>query len=238
MKNMKKCYSIVVASVATIIMWACGPAEAGFTQHFTLEGLYTVNKATVAPEFSDTFFFVNNIDDYDLKTGERAFIVMDYYYDAYSGKAGAWNIKSVKEKVPVYPLSLRSDIDESAYATPITGLRAVGYFYDKLYTWVWKERQNISVEYRGVKEGALYAMAVRGVTEDGCVEFDLFINAEESNETVSVLLTFDISNVADLLTDEQKALLPENGDIKTKIYAKRKKGDTVVAWPIDGNYSE
>ena len=39
-------------------------------------------------------------------------------------------------------------------------------------------------------------------------------------------------------TDEQKVLLPDSGDIKTTVYVRRKKGDTIVDWPVDGDYKE
>ena len=65
MKLMKKLYSAVAAVMAAVIMWSCGPAEMGYTQEFTLQGLYTINKATVAPEFSDTMLFVRNMEEFD-----------------------------------------------------------------------------------------------------------------------------------------------------------------------------
>ena len=115
---MKKLYSAVAAVVAAVIMWACGPAEMGYTQEFTLQGLYTVNKATVAPEFSDTMLFVRNMEEYDLKTGDRAMLLLHYYYDAFSGKAAQWNIREILKRIPVYPLSSYADVDTVAYQTP------------------------------------------------------------------------------------------------------------------------
>ena len=231
---MKKLYSAVAASVAAVIMWSCGPAEMGFTQEYTLQGLYTVNKATVAPEFSDTFFFVKNIDQYDLKTGDRALLLLHYYYDAYSGKAAQWNINEVLLRIPTYSLSKLADVDTAVYNTPITGLQPLNFFnrFDAM-SWVWKDKQNICIKYKGVEEGASFALAVRGV-KDGYVELELFVDAEESEKETATLLTFDIADIKDYLNDEDKALLSDS--IKTKICTKRIKNDTLTDWVIDGNY--
>ena len=219
---MKKFYSVIAAFSAAVIMLACSPAEIGYKQEFTLQGLYTVNKATVAPEFSDTMFFVRNIEDYDLKTGDRALLLLHYEYDAYNGKAAQWTIEEVLKRIPVYPLSLKSDIDTDAYTTPITGLQPLNFFNAfTTRSWVWKGKQNISIKYKGVEESASFALAVRGVN-NGSVEMELFIDAEESDKEVATLLTFDISNIADFLSDADKASLPSNiDDIRTTIYVKR-----------------
>ena len=221
------------AVVVAVIMWACGPAEQGFTMEYELQGLYTVNKARVEPEFSDTFLFVRNIDDFELETGDRAFLHLHYYYDAYSGVAPQWNIRQVIKKVPTYPLLSMADVDTAAYCTPITGLQPLNFFneYEAL-TWVWKEKQNISIKYKGVEDGASFALAVRGV-KDGYVELQLFVDARESNKETSTLLTFDIANIKDFLSDDEKALLSDS--IKTKIFAKRMNNDVLVDWKIDGN---
>lgn len=230
---MKKLYSAVVAAVVAVMMWSCGPAEFGYTQEFTLQGLYTVNKATVAPEFSDTMFFVRNIDEYELETGDRALLLLHYFYDAYSGKAPQWNIREVIKRIPVYQLSKKSDIDTAAYVTPVTGLQPLNFFNDfETSTWVWKEKQNISIKYKGVEEGASFALAVRGV-KDGYVDFELYVNAPESEKETSTLLTFDIADIADYVSDEEKALLTDS--IKTRIFVKRMNNGVLADWMIDGN---
>lgn len=229
---MKKLYSAVAALSAALIMWACGPAEMSYTMEYELQGLYTVNKHTVAPEFSDTSLFVKNMDCYDLETGDRAFLKLYYFYDAYSGKAGQWNITDVIKKIPVRALS--SEIDTAAYNTPITGLQDLNFFNDfKTCAWVWKDMQNVCIKYKGVEKDASFAMTVRGV-KDGFVEFDLFVEAPESDNETETLLTFDISNLADFLNDEDKALVTDS--IKTRIYGKRMNNGRLEDWAINGNY--
>ena len=233
MNFMRKLYSAVAAFSAAVIMWACGPAEMGYTEEYTLQGIYTVNKATVAPEFTDTFLFIRNIEDYELKTGDRAFLKLHYYYDAYSGKAPQWNIVDIIKEIPVYPLSRKSDIDTTMYKTPVTGLKSVNFFNSfNTSSWVWKDKQNINIKYMGVEKDASFAMAVRGV-KDGCVELELYVNAPASDDETETLLTFDISNVADFLSDEDKALLTDS--ISTRIYLKRMYDGVLGDYDIPGN---
>lgn len=231
---MKKLYSIVAAFVALLLANSCGPAEAGYTVEHRLQGLYTVNKATVAPEFSDTAFFVNNIDDFDLKTGDRALLMLHYYYDAYSGKAPAWNIVEILERYPVRALSATADVDPASFVTPLTGVKPLNFFNDfETPSWVWNDCQNINIKYKGVKDEAKFAMTVRGV-KDGYVELELFVSAPESEKEVETLLSFDISNVTDFLNDADKVLLGDS--IKTKIYTKRMKNGALEEWVVPGNY--
>ena len=94
------------------------------------------------------------------------------------------------------------------------------------------------MKYKGVEDGASFAMTVRGVNE-GFVELELFVDAKESDTETATLLTFDIRNIADYLNDEQKTLLPAEIDsLKTKIYTKRMKNGRLEDWVIPGNYIE
>ena len=75
-------------------------------------------------------------------------------------------------------------------------------------------------------------MAVRGV-KDGCVELDLFVDAKESDTETFSLLTFDISDIEDYLSDEERTSL--NDSIVTKIYLKRMNNGVFEDWAIPGN---
>ena len=226
---------MIVALMATVLVWSCGPAEYENSVTYELEALCTVNKSRIEPEFSDsTYLFARNVDEFGLKTGDRAFMSLTCTYNLYSTETPLWTIVDVK-RVPVYPLS--ADIDTAAYVTPVTGLEYLNFFDDfEAKTWIWKGKQNINIKYRGVEEDASFAMTVRGV-KDGYVEFDLFVNAKESDTEIATLLTFDISNVADFLSDEEKAQLPTDLDeIKTTIYMKRMNNGRLEDWPINGDY--
>ena len=233
---MKKLYSMIAVLVAVVLVWSCGPAEFENSVTYELEALCTVNKSRIEPEFSDsTFLFAKNVDQFGLKTGDRAFMSLTCTYNLYSQETPLWTILDVKKKVPVYPLS--ADIDTALYTTPVIALDPVDFFNEfTALTWVWNKKQNISIVYKGVEEDASYAMTVRGV-RDGYVELDLFVNAKEGTADVKTLLTFDISNIADFLRDSEKASLPSNLDeIKTIIYMKRMNNGRLEDWPINGDY--
>lgn len=233
---MKKLYSMIAVLVAVVLVWSCGPAEFENSVTYELEALCTVNKSRIEPEFSDsTYLFAKNVDQFGLETGDRAFLKLTCTYNLYSEATPMWTIVDVKKKIPVYPLS--ANIDTAAYTTPVVALEPVDFFNEfTALTWVWNEKQNISIVYKGVEDGASYAMTVRGVN-DGYVELDLFVNAKEGAADVKTLLTFDISNIADFLSDEEKAQLPTDLDeIKTIIYMKRMNNGRLEDWPIKGNY--
>ena len=233
---MKKLYSMIAAVVAVVLVWSCGPAEFENSVTYELEALCTVNKSRIEPEFSDsTFLFARNVDQFGLETGDRAILKLTCTYNLYSEATPLWTIVDVKKRIPVYPLS--ENIDTASYTTPIIALDPVDFFNEfTALTWVWNKKQNISIVYKGVEEGAAYAMTVRGV-RDGYVELDLFVDAQEGTADVKTLLTFDISNIADFLSDEDKAQLPSNLDeIKTIIYMKRMNNGRLEDWPINGNY--
>ena len=232
---MKRLYSIFTVIAAAVVLWACGPAEVSNIVTYELDALCTVNKSRIEPEFSDSsFMFAKNVDEFGLETGDRAFMTLTCTYDLYSEVAPMWTILNVRKKIPTYPLS--ADIDTAAYQTPIIALEPVDFFNDfGALTWVWNEKQNISIVYNGVEATASFAMTVRGV-KDGFIELDLFVDADESEKKTTTLLTFDISNIKELLTDEQRAQLPAGGELKTRIYTKRMKNGVLEDWAIDGNY--
>ena len=95
-----------------------------------------------------------------------------------------------------------------------------------------EKKQNICIKYQGVEEGAAFALAVRDV-KDGYVEFDLYVNAPASDKETATLLTFDIADVADYVSDEHKNLLTDS--TKTRIYIKRMNNGVLVDTPVEGN---
>lgn len=244
MEIVKRLYTAFVAVLTAMAMWSCGPAEIGYTEEGNILGLFNIGKVdditprtTVALEFVDTFYVVRNAGIFDLEDGDRALLKVHYYYNAYSGQATQWDIEQVIKKIQVYPLSMGTEIDSAKYTTPVTALEPY-YFYDefKAYSWVWDGKQNIGVRFKGVEETAEYAMTVRGV-KDGCVELDLWVAAEEAEKETQVLLTFDISNIADFIDPADKSVVPADIDsVKTKIYVRRMKNDALIDDGVDGNY--
>ena len=100
--------------------------------------------------------------------------------------------------------------------------------------WIWKNRQNINISFFGLKDNAEFAMTVRGVYDD-CVELDLLAKAKRSgNVTSSKLLTFDLANVADFLTEEDKESIAGLDSLRTRIYLKREDEGVVKEVDIIG----
>ena len=230
---MRKLYSIVVVLLAVVFMWSCGPAKMEYTREYEFVGLYTVNKWAVQPEFEDTFLYVNNMGSYDLETGDRAFMTLYCKFDVYNGTTSYWSIKEVGKRVPVYSLSSPDDTDFTTYTTPYTGLKYLNFLNEfEAACWAWKGKQNIYLKYKGKEEGAQFAMTVRGIN-DGYLEYNLYVKADESDTESSTLLTFDVENVADFLSDEQKPLLTDS--IKTKIYVKCMNNGVLKDLAIPGN---
>lgn len=229
---MKKFIAGLFALVSLVSVVSCGSAEGGFTEERFVDNIFTVNKHTVTPEYSDTSYMVTNMDSYALKTGDRARMILRYYYDAYSGKMPEWSIYSIDEVIPTRPLLSADAVDTTAYSTPITAL--VYYeFMDRFVSpvWIWKNRQNLNVSYNGIKERTEFAMIVRGISEDVdavgnskryCLDLELRAKSHlNTGVKTTQLLTFDLANVGDFLTAEQKRLVAGVDSLHTKIYLKR-----------------
>ena len=93
---------------------------------------------------------------------------------------------------------------------------------------------NINISYFGLRDDASFAMSVTGVNED-CVELELRAKAKRSgNVTASRLLTFDLSNVADYLTEEHKKSIAGIDSLRTRIYFNREENGAVKRVDIIG----
>ena len=78
---MKKTFGLIFASMAMFLMASCEPVQWGDKFEYFYDNIYTVNKHAVYPEFSDSFVMVSNMDSMPLKTGDRARMILRYYYD-------------------------------------------------------------------------------------------------------------------------------------------------------------
>ncbi len=219
--KMKKYLTVLSMAVSAMFFAACMPAEVGFTEERFVENIFTVNKHTVAPEFADTTYMVSNMDQQNLKTGDRARMVLRYYYDASSGRMPEWSIYQVGEVIPLRDIVAKGEVDADEYQTPFVGL---DYYelMDRYYNpvWVWKNRLNMNLVYKGVKENAQFAMAIRGIS-DGCLELDLYAKAATLGEKKSTtLLTFDLNDAETVATPEMKASARGIDSLKTRIYFK------------------
>lgn len=229
---MKRFLGVAVMLMATVAFFSCDPAESEYKYDIYYENIYTVNKHKVSPEFSDSLIAISNMDKFGLETGQRARMVLHYYYDYSTMKAPKWEISSIVEIIPTLPLQSKDSVDATVFNTSFSKLKH--YELMDRYVqpvWIWKNRQNISISFFGLKDNAEFAMTVRGVYDD-CVELDLLAKAKRSgNVTSSRLLTFDLTNVADFLTEEDKESIAGLDSLRTRIYLKRE--DEGVVKEID-----
>ncbi len=232
---MKKYFIGLFVAVMAVCFVSCDSAESGFKQEMYLDNIFTVNKHAVIPEYSDTSFMVSNMDSYNLNTGDRARMVLRYYYDANSGRMPEWSIYSLVEVIPTRRLQSAADVDIAAYVTPFTALP----YYELLDryckpVWVWKNRQNINITYKGVKDGAEFAMVVRGL-KDNSVELELLAKADDNgNSSSTKLLTFDLADIGNYLTAEEKSSVSGVDSLQTRIFFKRLEKDKVSEAQVIG----
>ena len=219
---MKKLLNIALLSLVAAVLFSCDPIEPHYKYEYYYDDIYTVNKHTVSPEFSDSVIPISNMDTYGYQTGDRLHMTLRYFFDISTMSRPLCEIAHVTRKIETRPLAQPGSIDTAEYNAVFNKLDYYE-FADRYVNpvWIWKNRQNLNIYYYGIEEGAAFAMAVRGVSED-FVEFDLFAKATRSGKlTNSKLLTFDLSNVADFLTEEQKSSVAGMDSLRTKIYLKR-----------------
>lgn len=225
---MKKFFGVAAMLMATVAFFSCDPAESEFKYDYYFDNIYTVNKNKLYPEFSDSSIIVPNVDKFGLETGHRAHLVLRNYYDYSTMKAPKWEIATLVDVIPTLPLQVLDSADAAGYNTVFTTLNSYELM-DRFVqpVWVWNKLQNINVSFIGLKDNAEFAMSVRGV-RDGCVELDLRAKAKRSGSvTSSKLLTFDLSNVADFLKEEDKKSLAGVDSLKTRIYLMREEEGVV-----------
>jgi hypothetical protein len=234
---MRKIFSALFCVAAVFAMFSCESAEQEYKVEHYYDNIYTVNKSAVVPEFVDSFTMVTGLDQYGLQTGDRARMILRYYFDASTMRRPEITVHQLVEVIPTLPLTAKEDVDTALYTTAFNNLHY--YEFIDRYThpvWIWKNRQNINISYFGSRDNASFAMSVRGV-KDGCVEFDLRAKADRvGNVTSTRLLTFDLSGVADFLTDEQKAVIAGTDSLEARIFLNREENGVVKEVEIVGGY--
>lgn len=223
MKNLFKMFP-VLAAVAAMSFMSCGEAENEISFDRYYESIFTVNKATIAPELEDTSYMVMNMDKFELQTGDRARMKVRYYYDSNVTKFPEWTIQSVVEVIPTRQIVAKDAVDAAEYNAPVV-LNASGSLYSYVMgnrpvdpIWVWNNIQNVYVHYRGISDNAQFALSVKGV-KDGCVELQLHIKAAAlGNVKSDKLVSFDLRSLENVLTESEKASLRSYDKLKTQVF--------------------
>lgn len=232
---MKRVFYAVLLMTATLFLASCEPAEQEYTVEQFYSSIYTVNKSTLSPEFSDSAVVVSNIADYGLQTGDRAHMILRYYFDYATMKKPQVTVHQLVEVIPTLSLSSKESVDTVRYSTPFNKLHQYE-FHDRYAQpiWIWKNRLNMNISYFGLRDGADFAMSVRDV-KDGCVELDLRADANRvGNATTTRLLTYDLSNVADFFTEDQKKSVADMDSLKTRIFFDREENGSIKKVNIVG----
>ena len=213
---MKKNIFIFCMLAITTAIISCDNATStsdGYTQ-----GLYTVDRNFLYPELVDTFFKVDNVSDFGLKTGDRTYLTRAYEVDNYYGMSMAkYHIKSVEEVLPVYGLTAIDDIDATKYTSPISEISLILLNnYSAKAMWLWKKYQNINVGYySNGKEGDFKLSPIKLSGDTLC--FALNAKIESGDKFMSQLLSFDISSATNILPAEDAKKLAQLDSIHTKI---------------------
>lgn len=221
---MNRLAGIFLSLVALLSLFSCGPGEVYHIEEGYVSSIYTVNKATLQPEFEDTLYRVtNHPNDFGLETGDRAHILLHYYFDAYSGKQTEWDIVQVIEKIPTLDISPRESIDTASYDLPFSGLDMYELYGAYVRPeWVWNNRINVNVKYNAVPEKTHFAMTVCGISND-TIKLNLLAKTEQTCDSVRTkLLSYDLNNISDLLTDDEKSAVNGYEKLKFRVYLKYK----------------
>ncbi len=217
---MNRLFGTISFFVALFSLASCGPAEVTWVEEGYVSNIYMVNKATLRPEFEDTIYRVtNNPWDFGLETGDRAHVIMHYYFDAYSGRSTQWDIVRVVEEIPILPVTNRDSIDTFSYDMPFAGVNTYELYDRYLHpAWVWNNRLNVNVVYKAVPENTQFAMTVRGVSND-TINMHLLAKSEQLSDTARTkLLTFDLNNIGRLLTNDEKVAIKGYDRLKFRIH--------------------
>ena len=147
---MKKLLDISLLSSLILVLFSCDPVEPEYRYEYYFDDIYTVNKHTVSPEFSDSVIRINNMDKYPYRTGDRVHMTLRYYFDISTMKMPLWEISHVTRKIETLPLTAPAGIDSAEYGAVFNKLH--NYELASRYVnpvWIWKNRQNINISYFG-----------------------------------------------------------------------------------------
>lgn len=207
---------VIFCAVALSLFFSVSCDESNSTQDGYIQGIYTIDRNFVYPEMQDTFYKVNNLADFDLKTGDRAILSVGYKIDNVVGARHAeWYIKDVIEKIEVSKLTSWENVDTTLYSSAI--ISPLDYFYGKY--WMWNKYQNIYLGYYSDGSDGDFLMSPIGLSGDTlCLKLSSKI--VNGNTPKTRLLSFDLSSVCSMLSDEDSLKLISLDSIYTEITTK------------------
>ncbi len=153
-------FSILSVLFLALSFVACDSAENNLHFTGTFPNVFDVKKSYIYPSFADTSYFIKDIADYGLSSGDRAYILMDYEFNPYSMKLPNLSIGYVITKITRRELSRKGDVDFTRYNSPFKHKTDVVEFYEmgangelqatheSDFLWADAETQNIVLCYK------------------------------------------------------------------------------------------
>lgn len=144
---------------------------------------------SIAPAFADTVYSIKKSDAPGLAEGDRAYLRMKYFFDAYTMYKPEVSIDEVIVKITRRAMSRKGSFDASLYNSPFSSSAALMLFSDvpnqfAFYDFLWadNETQNIAVKYnKGLNctpKMTVDSASVNKETGEAVLYFRLYANLE------------------------------------------------------------
>ena len=205
---------IAIATLFSIVSCELfGPATN--TTEGYIEGIFTIKAKTAVPELTDTFYYLSNFDNFDLKQGDRGFMRIKYHFDTFYGASTAtWELDKVISEIPTNAMTAPTDIDSAKMSSHINGVDFIYGFYEPV--WIWDNKQNINVVYYTSGKLGEFQMSPTGVIND-TLHLRLWSNIDSGKIGAASLVTFDLLQAKELLSEEELNALSKLDTLHTRI---------------------
>ncbi len=215
---MKKFIGSIAAMAIMAISFASCEDPKNTTDGY-IEGLYTIKGYHVVPENSDTMYYVDNVNDFQLKTGDRGIMRIKYKYDSFMGPITAkWEIGKIYDIIKTRRLTPAAEIDATQMNSYFADVYPFVAYDNYGYAWIWNNIQNINVIYH--TDGSTepdFRMSVEGFAND-TLKLHLWAgNINDGDNKIAELLSFDISDAGTMLNETERNIFANTDTIFTTV---------------------
>ena len=205
---------IAIATLFSIVSCELfGPATN--TTEGYIEGIFTIKAKTAVPELTDTFYYLSNFNNFDLKQGDRGFMRIKYHFDTFYGASTAtWELDKVISEIPTNAMTAPADIDSAKMSSHINGVDFIYGIYEPV--WIWDNKQNINVVYYTSGKLGEFQMSPTGVIND-TLHLRLWSKIDSGKIGAASLVTFDLLQAKELLSEEDLNALSKLDTLHTRI---------------------
>lgn len=192
---MKKLFSnLLLALMSVVAFTACDRAEDSLNYEGTFPNVFDIkeggnsNFLSFAPAMVDTVYSIKKTDAPGFSVGDRAYLVMKYYFDAYAMLKPQVSVEQVITKVSRRAMSAKGSFDATLFNSPFSTVEIVTFsdffrqYASNNFLWADGETQNIAVRY---DKGLICTpkMTVEGFS-NGVLYFRLYANLEKREDWV------------------------------------------------------